>query len=126
MTILAIVVEAASVVLTVVQFRWAFAAIGGTFYDVVGGFVWPIALHVTAIVSSVMFRRVHEHRARRLFVVVVVTVGVFAGLGAWQHSGFDLLVIMLAAFVSVAGPVTVRMVVLSRPPIKAGRATPGE
>ncbi|MFD4190802.1 hypothetical protein [Amycolatopsis thermoflava] len=123
---MAIVVEAASVVLTVAQFRWAFAAIGGTFYDVVGGFVWPIALHAVAIVSSVMFRRVHEHRARRLFTVIVVTIAVFAGLGAWQHSGFDLLGITLAAFVSIAGPITVRMAVLSRPPIKTGPAAPGE
>ncbi|WP_329056263.1 hypothetical protein OG738_22000 [Amycolatopsis sp. NBC_01488] len=43
-TVLAVATEAASAVLTVPPFRWAMAPLDGPFYDVVGGFVWPLVM----------------------------------------------------------------------------------
>jgi hypothetical protein len=126
-TVLAIVVEAASVVLTVTAFRWVFDTFDGVLYDVIGGFVWPIALHVAAIVSAMLSRRHRDQpRLRGLFIAAVVAIGVFAGLGAWLHNtGFNLIAIVLSVGVSVGGPVVVWMV-LDRPAAKNNATTSAE
>ncbi|MBE1580409.1 hypothetical protein [Amycolatopsis roodepoortensis] len=109
--IMAVVTEVASIPLTVQAFRWAFAPLG-TFQEIVGGLIWPLALHAAAIAAVLIRPRAQELlRLTRLFRAVVVLLVVFSGLGMWSQHGGDPVAIAIAAAVAGGGPILVRVAV---------------
>lgn len=109
--IMAVVTEAASIPLTVQTFRWAFAPMG-TFREIVGGILLPAALHAAAVAAVVIRPRAQELlRLKWLFVVVVLLLAVFSGLGMWTQHGGHPVAITIAAVVAAGGPILVRVAI---------------